>query len=246
MSETISLVAGDDEFEVYVARPDGQARAGLVLIHEIWGLVDHIREVADRFAAEGYLVAAPDLLSHGGVAPALGTELFALMTSPDEKTRTDAQPRMRDALSGMRAPDYAAWAVRALRGTVDWLAQQDGVGDRIAVSGFCFGGTYAFALAVADDRVQAAVPFYGAAPSVDDIAQIHAPVLALYGAHDPALIDALPEVTRQMAEAGVDFESVVYPDSSHAFFNDTGPRYDAEAAADAWRRSLTFLDRHLA
>lgn len=245
MPETITLEADGDLFDVYLARPAGEPVGGLVLIHEIWGLVDHIKGVADRYAAEGWVVAAPDILSHAGVEPALGAELFALRNSDDEAAKVATQPRMREMLSAAHAPEYARWAVAALGATVDRLAEEAGVGDRLAVTGFCFGGTYAFALAAADDRIRAAVPFYGTAPTPDQIAQIKAPVLALYGEHDPALIDALPEATRAMADAGVDFESVVYPEAGHAFFNDTGSRYDADAAADAWRRTLAFLREHV-
>lgn len=242
MSEMIAVPLADGELlDVYVAHPAGDPIGGLVLIHEIWGLVGHITDVADRFAAEGWLVAAPDILSHGGVAPALGAELFALMNSDDEEARTAAQPRMREAMAGMRAPEYAGWAVGALRATVDWLAGQPGVDDRIAATGFCFGGTYAFLLAAHDDRLRAVAPFYGTAPSADLITGLASPVLAIYAQHDPALIDALPAVTEAMAEAGVDFEAVVYPDSAHAFFNDTGRRYNPTDAADAWRRVTAFL-----
>ena len=244
MPEVITVpLAGGEVIDAYVARPTGDPIGGLVLIHEIWGLVGHITDVADRFAAEGWLVAAPDILTHGGVAPALGEELFALVNSDDEEARIAAQPRMPEALSGMRAPEYAGWAVAALRAVVDWLAEQPGVDDRIAATGFCFGGTYAFLLAAHDDRVRAVAPFYGTAPSVDRIADISAPVLAIYGQHDPALIDALPAVTESMAEAGVEFAAVVYPDSAHAFFNDTGRRYNPADAADAWQRVTGFL-RH--
>ena len=114
------------------------------------------------------------------------------MNDPDEEVRTAAQPRMREAMSGLRAPEFAGWAVGALRGAVDWLEAQPGVGQRIAVTGFCFGGTYSFALAAADPRVRAAVPFYGTAPAPEEIAKIQAPVLALYGSEDRALMDALP------------------------------------------------------
>lgn len=245
MAETVTLQAADTEFDVYVAHPEGEPRGGLVLIHEIWGLVDHIRDVADRLAAEGWLVAAPDILSHAGVEPALGAEMFATLNSDDEQARSAAQPRMREALATARAPEYAAWATHALRTTVDLLQASAGVGERIGVVGFCFGGTYAFALAAADDRVRAAVPFYGSAPEPERMADIRCPVLALYGQHDPALIDALPAVRAEMAAAGVDFEPVVYPDASHAFFNDRGMRYRADDAADAWARTLRFLHAHV-
>lgn len=247
MTESIKLAAADEaEFEVYVARPEDTPVGGLVLIHEIWGLVDHIRDVADRYAGEGWLVAAPDILSHVGVEPALGAELFALISSDDEDARTAAQPRMREAMSGMRAPDYSDWAVGALRAVVDWLDAEPDVDERIAVTGFCFGGTYSFLLAASDDRIRAAVPFYGTAPDPQRIARIHCPVLALYGEKDPALIDALPGVRQAMADADVPFEAVVYPGAQHAFFNDTGARYSPAHAAEAWARTLAFLDETVA
>jgi carboxymethylenebutenolidase len=246
MSDTITLVAPDGErLDAFVARPDGDPRGGVVVIHEIWGLTDHIVDVARRFAREGYVVVAPDILSHGGVAPALGAELFALMNSRDEAARTAAQPRMREALAGARAPEYAAWAVGALTVAVDWLDQQPGVDARIGAVGFCFGGTYAFLLAASDERIRAAAPFYGTAPDPERIAAIRAPVLALYGAHDPALMEALPGVREAMAAAGVEFTPVVYEDAAHAFFNDTGARYDPDAAADAWQRVTEFFAARL-
>jgi len=234
-----------DTVRAYRAEPAGTPRGGIVLIHEIWGLVPHIVDVADRFAAEGYVVLAPDLLSDIGVTPELGADLHALVSDPDEAVRTAAQPRLREALAPMRAPEYAGRAVEQLRTAVDELAAEPGVDGRIAVVGFCFGGSYSFALAAADDRVRAAVPFYGTAPSPDAIASISCPVLAIYGAHDPALIDALPDVRSQMAAAGVDFTDHVYPDAAHAFFNDTGSRYRAADAADAWARTIAFLAERL-
>lgn len=234
-----------DGVRAYRAEPQGPPRGGIVLIHEIWGLVPHITDVADRFAAEGYLVLAPDLLSGIGVTPELGAELHRLVSDPDEAVRTAAQPRLRDALAPIRVPEYADRAVRQLRKAVDAFSAEPGIEGRIAVVGFCFGGTYSFALAASDDRIRAAVPFYGTAPAPDRIAEIGCPVLAIYGAHDPALMDALPGVRATMSATGVDFTDHVYPDAAHAFFNDTGSRYRADDAADAWKRTLAFLRDHL-
>ncbi|KHK96241.1 hypothetical protein LK09_15965 [Microbacterium mangrovi] len=233
------------DFDVYMAEPEGTPKAALVLVHEIWGLQPHIREVADRFAADGYLVAAPDILSCAGIAPDLGEELFTLMHHPDEEVRVAAQPRLRDALTEARSPGYAGWATSALVSTVDRLAAQPGVAGRIGAVGFCFGGTYTFLLAAADDRVRAAVPFYGHAPTPDRLAGIHCPVLGLYGQNDAALVEGLPELREQMADAGVRFEDVVYPNAGHAFFNDAGPRYVEAAAQDSWDRVRAFLPANL-
>ncbi len=147
-----------DGVAAYRAEPVGSLAGGLIVIHEIWGLVEHIKDVADRFAAQGYLVIAPDILSGIGMGPALGQELHGAMFSADEATRLAAQPRMRDALSPIRTPEFAAAAVASLTKAVDYLEAQTGVQGRVAVTGFCFGGSYAFALAAADPRVRGAVP----------------------------------------------------------------------------------------
>jgi carboxymethylenebutenolidase len=230
----------------YRADPPGEVKAGLVLIHEIWGLVDHIKAVADRFAAEGYLVIAPDLLSDAGVPPEVGADLFNRINRSDEATRLAAQPELRDIFTPTRSPEFAATAIASLRQVVDYLATEPGVDERIAVAGFCFGGTFSFALAAADERVRAAVPFYGSAPTPDRMGAIACSVLAIYGSRDERLIAELPTVIEAMADAGVDFTSKVYDGAAHAFFNDTHLlAYDPDAAADAWTRTLKFLDATL-
>lgn len=236
----------DSELTAYRADPPGTPKGALVVIHEIWGLVDHITSVADRFAAEGYLALAPDILTNAGVTPAVGRELHDLAMNPDAAARSAAQPLMREKLAASRDPAYGAWAVGQLRKVLDYLAAQPGIEGRLAVTGFCFGGSYTFALAAADPRLKAAAPFYGAPPETADIAAIACPVRAFYGGLDERLMESLPDVTRSMDTAGVDFESTVYPNARHAFFNDTNPgTYDPEAAGDAWSRVLEFFDSQL-
>ena len=231
----------------YRAEPSGPPKGGIIVIHEIWGLVDHITGIADRFAAAGYLAVAPDLLSDVGVTPEVGAELHHLMNVADEATKTAAQPYMREKMGPLHAPDFAATALTKLRLILDELEETPGIVGRIAVTGFCFGGTYAFALAADDDRLRAAIPFYGNAPDPDGISDIHCPILAFYGIEDLRLMDDLPRVTTQMAENEIPFEPVVYPDAGHAFFNDTNPRtYRASDAADAWAKTLAFLAKRLA
>jgi carboxymethylenebutenolidase len=234
------------DVSAYRADPTGTPQGGLVLIHEIWGLVDHIKDLADRFAAEGYLVVAPDILSRIGMEPHVGLDLFSRMFSPDEATRLEMQPQLREAMAPIRSPEYATGAIASLKSVVDYLEAQPGVDGRIAVTGYCFGGTFSFALAAADPRISAAVPWYGTAPAPEQMGSIGCPVLALYGGIDEPLMAALPEVTRAMAQAGVDFTPHVYEDAKHAFFNDTSMNYNPAAAADAWPRALNFLGESLA
>ena len=230
----------------YRADPTQKPLGAVIVIHEIWGLVDHIKSVADRYAAHGYIAIAPDILSNAGVTPEAGQELHDLIMNPDEKVRTDAQPLMREKLAASREPEYGAWAVEQLRKVVDYLEAEPGVGGRIAVTGFCFGGSYTFALAAADSRITAAAPFYGAPPEDSDIANISCPVHAFYGDLDEKLMASLPSVTEAMVNAGIRFETTVYAGARHAFFNDTNAlTFDAESAADSWSRVLAFFAAEL-
>jgi carboxymethylenebutenolidase len=234
-----------NDVTVYRSEPTGTPKGALIVIHEIWGLVDHIKDVADRYAAEGYLVMAPDLLSEIGVTPEIGLDLFAMMYEPDEERRNANQPKLREAFGQSRSPEFAAIAVGKLKAVVDALEAEPGIDGKIGVLGFCFGGAYSFSLAEADPRVKAAVPFYGGT-APDDVATIQCPVLAFYGETDTALIEGLPAIEAAMTDAGVDFTAKVYPDAGHAFFNDTNPlSFVPAAAGDAWGRSLEFLQAHV-
>ncbi|GAA4174218.1 dienelactone hydrolase family protein [Gryllotalpicola koreensis] len=236
-----------DGFTGYVSRPTGEVRGGVIVIEEIWGLVDHIKDIADRFAAQGYVTVAPDILSHAGITPEVGNELLRLRESPDEAERTRMQPLMREKMAPVNEPEYGSWAVSALKQVVDWLEAQQGVSGRVVVTGFCFGGTYSFALAAADDRVRAAAPFYGAPPQGTEYDGFACPVRAFYGEQDERLITGLPEVEQRMSEAGVDFEATVYPGTGHAFFNDTNAHaYNEAAATDSWQKVTDFFAKTLA
>jgi len=236
MGEMVTI--GD--VQAYRADPAGDPRGAVIVIHEIWGLVEQITGIADRWAAEGYVALAPDIMTHVGITPEVGEALSVASKHPDESVRTAMQPRLREALAPIRQPEYAAWAVAQLRTIVDELESEPALAGKVVVSGYCFGGTYSFALAAADPRIAAAVPYYGTAP--EDVAGIGCPVLALYGELDPPIVDRLPEVRTAMAQAGVDFTDVVYPGALHAFCNETNARtYHPEHAADAWRRATDFV-----
>ena len=231
--------------QAYVSEPAGTPKGGLVVVHEVWGLVGHTRDVADRFAAEGYLAVAPDLLSGAGGTADLTGELQEAAFDPEQ--RSNAQPRLRKHMAPIRSPEYGKHAVAALHVCFDHLEGVPGLAGRVAATGFCLGGTYTFSLAVAEPRLAAAVPFYGHAEFKDaELRAINCPVLAFYGEQDTALMEELPGLKTQMRKAGVDFEAVVYPGAGHAFFNNTNKyTYDADAAADSWTRTLAFLERSL-
>ena len=208
----------------YLSTPESGGGPGVVVIQEWWGLVPHIKDVADRFAGEGFVALAPDLY-HGDVA-----------RSPDEAGK------LMMALNIGRAE-------RDLRGAVHYLLGHEATaGGRVGTVGFCMGGVLSLYAASKNEQVGACVVFYGIHPKVEpDLENLRAPVLGLYAERDqfvpPEAVRALEE---KLAAHGKAIETHIYPATDHAFFNDTRPEvYDAAAAADAWRRTIEFFRRHL-
>ncbi|NUP59521.1 MAG: dienelactone hydrolase family protein, partial [Pseudarthrobacter sp.] len=165
MGNMMTLGNAATSVHAYISEPDGTPRGGLVVTHEVWGLVGHTKDVADRFAAEGYLAVAPDLLTGAGGTADLTGELQEAAFDPEQ--RSNAQPRLRKHMAPIRSPEYGKHAVAALRACFDHLEGVPGLAGRVAATGFCLGGTYTFSLAVAEPRLRAAVPFYGHAEFSD-------------------------------------------------------------------------------
>ena len=209
----------------YLAVPEGGRGPGVVVLQEWWGLVPHIRDVADRFAREGFVALAPDLY-HGETA-----------RSPDEAGK------LMMALNIDRAE-------RDLRGAVRYLlGHEAATGGSVGTVGFCMGGVLSLYAASKNPQVGACVVFYGIHPKVrPDLENLRAPVLGLYAERDEFVPPAaVRELESQLRGLGKTAEMHIYPGTDHAFFNDTRPEvYDAEAAGDAWRRTVEFFRRHLA
>lgn len=240
MAEVIEI--GDDLFG-YLARPSTEAKAGVLVIHEVWGLTDHIKSVADRLAGEGYLALAPDLLTDTELDTSSLSGLQEALFDPERKNAI--QPKFRELMAPANNPEFGAKVLAGARAAFDYLFDLPETKQRVAVIGFCFGGTYSFSLAVAEPRLKLALPFYG--HSSNDIAalkSIACPVRAFYGHNDQGLAvqyDELPELMRQ---ANVDYEQKVYSECGHAFFNDTNKfAYNRSAATDAWKRVLEELSK---
>ena len=201
------------------------ARRGVLVIHENKGLNDWVRSVAGRFAGVGYSALAIDLLSEEG-----GTGHFA---DPAQATA---------ALSAVQPDRFIA----DLNSGVTEL-QMRVPGRKIAVVGFCFGGGLVWRLLASGvPDLSAAVPFYGPLPDNPDFAASRAAVLALYGALDTRVTSSKAAAKAALDRADLINDIVVEPNADHAFFNDTGPRYNAAAAADAWGRVLDWFGHHLA
>ncbi|HUB93439.1 MAG TPA: dienelactone hydrolase family protein [Verrucomicrobiae bacterium] len=243
MGTMIKLVVQDqaEPLEVYEAKPTGEIRGGLIVIEEVWGLAGHIKDVADRFAAEGYWVLSPELLSETRITEHASTLMLDVF---DPKTRNEAQPRLRQIMTPIREPDFGAKTLARLHACFEYLYGQPDTKEWVAVTGFCFGGSYSFALALSETRLKAAVPFYGHADTEDleALKKVTCPILAFYGEKDERLMATLPETEGAFKKAGVHFTAKVYPNCGHAFFNDTNPfTYNEKAAKDAWRRTIELL-----
>ncbi|GAY16944.1 dienelactone hydrolase family protein [Mycobacterium sp. shizuoka-1] len=205
--------------------PAATPRGAVLVIHENKGLNDWVRSVAGRLAGIGYSALAIDLLSEEG-----GTATF-----------TD--PAAATAALGAVAPERF---LADLRSGLDELARR-APGRKLAVVGFCFGGGLVWRLlAAGEPRLAAAVPFYGPLPDNPDFAgSRNAAVLGLYGALDQRVTSSEPAAKAALDQAGLVNDLVVEPDADHAFFNDTGPRYNPLAAADAWTRLQDWFAAHL-
>lgn len=197
---------------------------GVLVIQEWWGLVDHIKDVADRFAKEGFTALAPDLY-HGAEAK-----------SPDEAGK------MFMALN-------IAEAEKILKGAIEKLLSLPECSSKTAgVIGFCMGGQLAlYAASTNPDRVSAAVDFYGIHPNVHPPLQdLKAPLLGIFGENDksvnPTVVNALSSTLKKL---GKQHDFYIYKERDHAFFNDTRPNYNAADAANAWQKVLDFFRKNI-
>lgn len=232
------------EFPVYIARPTGTAKGGIIIVHEVWALNDHTKSIADRYAAEGYVALAPNLLTMTDIAK-YADQLSLDLFNPEK--RSEAQPKLRALMVPMQTEDFDQTTLGKLDACFDYLYTMPETAQNVAITGFCFGGGYSYKMAIREPRLRAAVPFYGRAPlDADVLRTIVCPILAFYGENDEGLMKDLPELEEKMHEADADYEAVVYAGCGHAFFNDTNPyAYDETAAKDAWKRTLKFLDQHI-
>lgn len=241
MGQMIGLTYENEPIEAYEAVPEGEVKGGIIVIHEIWALNDHTKSIADRYAAEGYYALAPNLLSELHIEDK-AAELQLDYFNPEK--RNEAQPKLRALMTPMQEPGFGEKTLGKTKVCFDYLYGKPEVHEWVAITGFCFGGSYSFALATHEPRLKAAAPYYGHAnlDDLDALKQIACPILAFYGEKDEGLISSLPTVKEEMAAAGVNFTAQVYPNCGHAFFNDTNPyAYNEEAAKDAWQRTLEFL-----
>jgi carboxymethylenebutenolidase len=214
------------EVQGYFARPKLVAGPlpGVIVIHEWWGLNDNIRSMTERLAGEGYAALAVDLYE-GQVAddPDRARQLAS--------ASRNRVPAIQDNLR--QARDYLAREVEA---------------PKIGSIGWCFGGGWSLATAeLLGDRIDAAVIYYGRLTSDPQrLLRVEAPILGIFGSEDRAIsVESVREFEAALQKRGQPVEIHIYEGADHAFANPSGTRYDAEAAADAWRKTRTFLREHL-
>lgn len=225
-TEQVTFPAGGRSGQGYLALPEGQGpHRSVVVIQEWWGLDEHIRDVARRFAGAGFVALAPDLY-HGEVA-----------AEPDDARRL---------AMNLQLPE----AAQEMAGAADYLAGRDDVAPKqVGAIGFCMGGSLALLLAARSPRVGAVASFYGGRPMApEELRQIRAPVLAIFGERDEGIPpERHAALDSALNEVGVVHTIYVYPGAPHAFFNDSRTHsYRPEAARDAWARALAWFEKYLA
>ena len=221
----IQIPAGDTTLTGYLARPSSETVSPVILVcHENRGLTPHIQDVTRRFGKAGYVGLAVDLLSRQG-----GTEAVGSSNVPGALGNIEPSQFVADFKSG--------WEF--LKG------QSFADANRVGMTGFCFGGGVTWQMAVHRPELLAAVPFYGPHPSASDVPSIQAAVLAIYGELDNRINSGIPEIEAAMAANNKIYEKIIYPNADHAFHNDTGTRYNPEAARDAWERTLAWFENHV-
>ncbi|MYM38906.1 dienelactone hydrolase family protein [Duganella qianjiadongensis] len=234
-TDTKGLVAGTIEIEVagqrvpvYRAQPEGKANPPVVLVvSEIFGVHEHIADVARRFAKLGYMALAPDLFVRQG----------------DPQKVASIAELQRDIIA--RTPDEQVMA--DLDATVAWAAAQGGNTDKLGITGFCWGGRITWLYAAHNPKVKAGVAWYGRLvgtssamtprQAIDIAGSLKSPVLGLYGLKDTGIPqDSIAAMQKELAKGSSGSQFVIYPDSGHAFHADYRPSYVAADARDGWQR----------
>jgi carboxymethylenebutenolidase len=230
--EWVEVTHGDRTVKAFVVFPEVKEKAtSVVVIHEIFGLTDWVRGVADQLAERGFIAIAPDLLS--GAAPGGG--------GTAELGGGDA---VRKAIMGLKPDQITA----DLNATAKYVAALPAANGKVAVVGFCWGGSQAFRFATNNATIKAALPFYGSGPEkAEDVARIACPVYGFYGGNDMRVNATIPKSAELMKAAGKTYEPVTYDGAGHGFLR-AGEAPDAgeankKAREAAWKRMTEILKK---
>jgi carboxymethylenebutenolidase len=221
--EDIEYLGETGDVLALFARPNADVKLpGVLVISEIWGLTGHIKDVTRRIASEGFLAIAPDALSPFGGTPDNVDEARSLTQKLDNQA-----------------------TVKNFVAAVKYLKTHPQSTGKVGCVGFCWGGGMANQVAVNSSDLKTAVPFYGMQPAPEDVPKIKASLLLHYAGLDERINQGIPTYEAALKEASVDYRIFRYECTEHAFFNDTGPRYNEEAAELAWERTIAFLKQKL-
>jgi carboxymethylenebutenolidase len=227
----IAVPGKTGKMSAFVAYPERKDKAPVVIvIHEIYGLTDWIRAVADRLAADGFIAVAPDLLSGKGPGGG-GTDKFG--------GRDDVVKAVRD----LKTPDVVAMLDAASR----YGRGLPAATGKFATVGFCWGGGQSFLYATAQPDLSAAVVYYGTSPEADALGKVRAPVLGLYGGDDARVNATVAPAAARMKELGKTFVAHTYPGAGHGFLRAQDERGGANLAAarEAWPATIDHVRRYL-
>jgi carboxymethylenebutenolidase len=209
--------------QAFFAAPVGSGPfPGLVVIHEIFGLNDNIRTIAGRFADQGYAALAIDLFSGANRVTCMMRIFYGILVRPLKNGTVGDLQSALDYLGASSAVDHT----------------------RLGAIGFCMGGSYALQLACTADGLRAASVFYGQNPRPLEAVARACPIVGSYPGQD-FTANAARQLEPLLERYHVPYDIKIYPDARHSFFNDERASYHADAAADAWQRTLSFFDKHL-
>jgi len=224
--ETLEVKGADGAVLIsYAARPaSGKPAGGILVVHENRGLVAHIKDVVRRVATAGFTGLSIDLLSRDGGADKL-SDPAAYAAALGKRSAADMVGDLRQALTALSAT---------------------GVGNKVGITGFCFGGGMVWNTLTAGAAAKAAVPFYGPAPqNMAGLATTSAAVFAIYAELDTRITSTKDQIEAQLKQSGRPYRIMVYPGVDHAFHNDTGPRYNATQAEAAWVAAVGWFHQNV-
>lgn len=222
--------SGSDSIRAWVVYPQRSDRAPVVLVvHEIFGLSNWIRAVADQLAADGFIAIAPDLLTMKNIPMA-----------PDGESNADAA---RAAIGSLDRADVH----RFLRATADWGMKLRAATPKYGIVGFCWGGATSFAHAVASPSLGASVVYYGSSPNAAELGSVRAPVLGLYGGNDARVNASIPPADSAMKALGKTYEHHIFDGAGHGFLRAQEGQNGAnlEASRNAWPLTIAWFRQHL-
>lgn len=221
--QTVSFTAGQTQFGAYLVRPVGEGPfPGIVIIHEIFGLTENIKDIAQRFADVGYVALAVDLFTGRNRTVCMFRFMGQMLLTPLNNT-----------------------SVHALKEALTFLAQQPGVdAEKLGAIGFCMGGGFAIAWACTDNRLKAIAPYYGSNPRPLEAVSRLCPVVGSYPDKDFTTAQG-QKLDVELDRYNVAHDIKIYPGAKHSFFNDKGRNYNEAAAKDSWQRVMAFFQEHI-